>query len=387
MKGTSSSECTAPLSVGLTGPPTRKGDVEDGFVYDLTIDPEAENNTHAFVLDMIGYSKRVLEVGCATGYLTKVLTQRGCTVTGIEIDAGAAEKASRWADKVITGNAEDLGIWAGIDDEAYDVITFGDVLEHLYDPLTVLRTARRKLKPTGFVVTSLPNIAHGDVRLSLLHGAFQYRTIGLLDRTHVRFFTLRSVRELLLDAGFIVVETRRVIMPMFTTELGLQREDYSETVLAEVRADSEYETYQFVMKSVLDTGSQTVTDMAHKVEELSDEVHDLQLRNRRLEEDLVGNREMRAEYERISGQMHEFTDHIEDLTRQVYKLHDELGIAEQQRVELVEANAALRASLDEAGADRVRLQQSYDEILRSWPYRILAPFRRGRSSPRGANQA
>jgi len=185
VKGASSSECTAPLSVGLTGPPTRKGDVEDGFVYDLTIDPEAENNTHAFVLDMIGYSKRVLEVGCATGYLTKVLTQRGCTVTGIEIDAGAAEKASRWADKVITGNAEDLGIWAGIDDEAYDVITFGDVLEHLYDPLTVLRTARRKLKPTGFVVTSLPNIAHG-VATDVKAGAADLVT-DLRDRQRHRF--------------------------------------------------------------------------------------------------------------------------------------------------------------------------------------------------------
>ncbi len=360
--------------------------MEERFVYELTIDPDAENNTHAFALGMIGYSKRVLEVGCATGYFTRVLAERGCKVTGIEIDHGAAEQAENWADRVIVGSADDAEVWDQIDDEAYDVITFGDVLEHLQNPLTVLRSSLQKLKPSGFVVTSLPNIAHGDVRLSLLHGSFQYREIGLLDRTHIRFFTVQSVRELLRDAGLLVVDTRRVIMPMFNTELGLRREDFPEAVLDEIRADAEYETYQFVMKSVLDNGSQAVAEMAHHVEQLSDEVHAVQVNNRRLQDELVGHDELKAEYALISEQMQQFADHIEDLTRQVYQLHGELEDAGRHRAESEQASASLRTSLEETAEALARSEQRNDEITRSRSYRMTAPLRWVRGSLRGSGR-
>ena len=220
------------------------------------------------------------------------------------------------------------------------MITFGDVLEHLRDPLAVLRMARPKLKPTGFVVTSVPNVAHGDVRLSLLHGEFQYRKTGLLDQTHIHFFTLQSVRELLFDSGLTVVDTRRVIMPMFATELGLDPDNFSDAVLEEIRADTEYESYQFVMKSVLDTGSQAVAEMAHRCEELAKEVRGLPSRNERLQKDLVGFDEMHEENTRISGEMQRYSDHIENLTRQVHELHDELNSVERRRIALEDADVS-----------------------------------------------
>ena len=257
------------------------------FVYDLTVDPDAENNTHAFALGMIGHNKTVLEVGCATGYFTKALAERGCKVVGMELSPEAAAVAENWAERVVVGNVDDTTLWDLVDDESFDVITFGDVLEHLQDPLAVLRVAKHKLKQSGFIVTSLPNVAHGDVRLSLLHGSFPYRETGLLDRTHIRFFTLQTIRELLYDAGLVVVDTKRVVMPLFQTELGLTREDYPEAVLDEIRADPESETYQYVMKAVLDDGSQGVVAMAHRVDELSDRVLELELRNRALLDQLV----------------------------------------------------------------------------------------------------
>ena len=257
------------------------------FVYDLTVDPDAENNTHAFALGMIGHNKTVLEVGCATGYFTRALAERGCKVVGMELDPGAAAVAEQWAERVVVGNVNEPALWDLVDDESFDVITFGDVLEHLQDPLAVLRVARNKLKPSGFIVTSLPNVAHGDVRLSLLHGSFPYRDTGLLDRTHIRFFTLQTIRELFYDAGLVVVDTKRVVMPLFQTELGLRREDYPDAIVDEIRADIESETYQYVMKAVLDDGQQGVTDMAHQLDEVSDRALELGVLNRFLEAELA----------------------------------------------------------------------------------------------------
>ena len=71
-------------------------------------------------------------------------------------------------------------------------------------------------------MTSLPNVAHGDVRLLLLGGSFRYREVGLLDRTHLRFFTLETIRELLRDAGLLVVDTKGVVVPLFGAELGVE---------------------------------------------------------------------------------------------------------------------------------------------------------------------
>ncbi len=342
------------------------------FVYDLTVDPDAENNTHAFALEMIGHNKTVLEVGCATGYFTKVLAERGCKVVGMEIDPDAAKVAEQWAERVVVGNADDAEAWDLVDDESFDVITFGDVLEHLGDPVAVLRTAVRKLKPSGFVVTSLPNVAHGDVRLSLLHGAFRYRETGLLDRTHVRFFTLETARELLREAGLVVVDTRRVEMPLFHTELGLSREDYPDAVLDEVRADAESETYQFVMRSVIDDGSVAVVNMANRLDALADRVYQLEARNRVLEDqvvDLAGYDELREEHARVGEQMEAWIRHAADLSGQIEQLTDDLEAA--------------RARADELGAAAHAIQGRYDALRSSRSYRLTAPLRRLRAALRG----
>ena len=220
----------------------------------------------------------------------------------------------------MVGNAGDDEAWDLVDDESFDVITFGDVLEHLGDPLAVLRTAVRKLKPTGFVVTSLPNVAHGDVRLSLLHGAFRYRETGLLDRTHVRFFTLETTTRAAREAGLVVVDTRHVIMPLFHTELGLSREDYPDAVVDEIRADAEFETYQFVMQSVIDNGSLAIANMANRLDVLADRVQELEVRNRILEDQVVqlaDYDELREEQARVGAQMEAWIQHVVELNEQI----------------------------------------------------------------------
>jgi 2-polyprenyl-3-methyl-5-hydroxy-6-metoxy-1,4-benzoquinol methylase len=234
-------------------------------IYEVPVDPYAENNGHAFTLSLIGYNKTVLEVGCSTGFFTKVLVERGCNVVGIELDPEAAEMAEIWAERVVVGNIDEGDVWNYVKDESFDVVLFGDVLEHLQDPLGALREAVRKIKPSGYVVTSVPNVAHGDVRIALLQGKFPYTERGLLDQTHLRFFTLASLRELIDQAGLVVVDTKRVVVPLFHSELGVKLGDVGHQTLDELHADPEVECYQYVMKSVRDNGDQAVADLAARV--------------------------------------------------------------------------------------------------------------------------
>jgi 2-polyprenyl-3-methyl-5-hydroxy-6-metoxy-1,4-benzoquinol methylase len=322
------------------------------FVYDMTVDPDAENNTHAYALAMVGYNKSVLEVGCATGYFTKAMVEHGCKVVGIELDPAAAAVAEKWAERVVVGDVDRGELWDDIDDESFDVVLCGDVLEHLRDPLGALRSAVRKLKPDGVVVVSLPNVAHGDVRLGLLHGAFRYRDLGLLDRTHVRFFTLESSRELLRDAGLLVVDTKRTIVPLFGSELEIAREDIRPSTIDEILADPEAESYQFVMKAVRDNGTQATALLADRVGVLTDQVERDAVRSAILRQDL---REASAANTNLGEQVANLHNHIAALDGHVAGLDQNIGHLTQ----------ALAAS-----------EQRYQALLSSRSFRLVAPLRR-----------
>ena len=232
-------------------------------VYWAPVDPDAPNNSHAYSLELIGRHKRVLELGPAAGHFTKVLVEKGCRVVGIEVDPDAAERARAWAERVVVGDISSPAVMAeAIDEELYDVVLGGDVLEHLPDPLRVLRACRLALKPDGCVVLSLPNVAHADVKLQLLAGRFPYRDTGLLDRTHLHFFTLEAIEEMVRDAGLVLTDLRRVTMPVFKTEQAVDPESVAPHVLEAVLADPEAETYQFVVRATLHDGDVEVADQA-----------------------------------------------------------------------------------------------------------------------------
>ncbi len=143
----------------------------------------------------------VLDVGCGFATTSAEIAKRGNRVTGIESSAEAVAVARRRIAEVIEGDlaTADLG------DRQFDVIIFADVLEHLPWPLGILRRYLRHLKPDGRVIVSLPNVGLWSVRLGLLLGRFHYGETGVLDRTHLRFFTRRSARWLLGEAGLDVV--------------------------------------------------------------------------------------------------------------------------------------------------------------------------------------
>jgi methionine biosynthesis protein MetW len=160
---------------------------------------------------------RVLDVGCATGYLAAELASRGCTVVGVETDPHAAKQAREVCEQVVIGDLEQAETRAGVAEavpEGVDVVLCADVLEHLRDPWEVLAWLRTLLRAGGRAVVSVPNIAHWTARRELLRGRFPYADFGLFDRTHLRFFTRDSAAELATRAGFAVMEEHPAPAPL-----------------------------------------------------------------------------------------------------------------------------------------------------------------------------
>jgi 2-polyprenyl-3-methyl-5-hydroxy-6-metoxy-1,4-benzoquinol methylase len=153
-----------------------------------------------------GNGERVLDVGCGPGYLAEHLTkQKNCTVTGVEQDPRLAEMARRVCKEVYEVNLEVQGLRQV--QGKFTAVFFGDVIEHVRNALELLRQASDLLDAGGRVIVSTPNFVHIKNRVRVLFGTFEYRDAGLLDRTHVHFYTRRTLYNLLDEAGYRVVET------------------------------------------------------------------------------------------------------------------------------------------------------------------------------------
>jgi methionine biosynthesis protein MetW len=158
--------------------------------------------THRLVVEEIPPGSRVLELGCATGYLGKVLTrEKRCRVVGIEIDSEAITRCEDTYERALVGNLNDPASvdWESLGD--FDAVMASAVLEHLVAPDAILQLAAARVRPGGVVVVNLPNIAHWTIRNSLLRGRWDYTDYGILDRTHLRFFTIQTARELFESSG------------------------------------------------------------------------------------------------------------------------------------------------------------------------------------------
>lgn len=160
-------------------------------------------------------SERVLDIGCAEGVLGAMLKQQGRAkeVIGIDLFPAAANIARLALDRVICGDIESLDLKShGLLDSSFDYIICADVLEHLKDPEIVLSKLVKLLKPDGKLIISLPNVRHWSVLFPLLFkGEWKYQPQGILDRTHLRFFTRSSTSELLYKVGLEVGECTPLI--------------------------------------------------------------------------------------------------------------------------------------------------------------------------------
>ncbi len=164
------------------------------------------------ILELVNPSyKRVLDVGCSIGRLGEDIKQKtNGEVAGIELNREMSEIASQKLDKVITGDVELINLSDYFEKEYFDCIIFGDILEHLRDPWSVLKNYCEYLRQDGTVILSLPNIRHISTLYSLIiRDYWPYRDRGIHDRTHMRFFTLRNIKELIQGANLVPVKVIR----------------------------------------------------------------------------------------------------------------------------------------------------------------------------------
>jgi SAM-dependent methyltransferase len=165
-------------------------------------------SSHSQLLGMVGpSSRRVLDVGCGQGELGYALRQRGHTVTGIDV------RPPRFAlDEFIEADIS-RGLPPLAPGRTFDVILLADVLEHMADPLGLLREVEGRLAEGGTLLVSLPNAVHWSVRLQVATGKFDYTNKGILDRGHLRFFTKASAERLFAEAGLRSLSHRMTPVP------------------------------------------------------------------------------------------------------------------------------------------------------------------------------
>jgi 2-polyprenyl-3-methyl-5-hydroxy-6-metoxy-1,4-benzoquinol methylase len=248
-----------------------------------------ENTSIAKMLPLVGRDKRVVDFGCATGYLANLLTQEGCKVTGVEINSEAAKVAEAYCDKVIVADLDYTDITELLAHETYDVAVFGDVLEHLRDPWRVLRATQKILNPDGYLVASIPNIAHGAIRLALLEGRFEYTELGILDNTHLRFFTRPSLYKLFEDTGFFVESIAYTTLPIFSdSDLipQLERNRLSDEIVKQVESDRDAEVLQFIVRAYPWSMSGKYAALEQKYDEANKNIFELIQENNNIQAEL-----------------------------------------------------------------------------------------------------
>jgi methionine biosynthesis protein MetW len=174
-------------------------------MYQLSDEP---TGTHALLIGYIQPDSKVLDIGCAGGYLgEKMIKEKNCEVWGIEPDVKYYEEAIKKGYKIIYNTKIEEAL-NNIANEQFNYILIGDVLEHLADPEKILLSITKLLKDGGRLVVSLPNIAHYSIRSGLLLGKWDTVDAGILDKTHLHFYTLKSAKELFRNAGWKIVGVR-----------------------------------------------------------------------------------------------------------------------------------------------------------------------------------
>ncbi len=209
-----------------------------------------DGTTTAWAYEKINPGSVVLEFGPAIGNLAKHLhEEKKCTIDIVEIDEEAGTKAARFARTSILGKEGDLNtsIWhEKLSGSQYDYIVILDVLEHVYDSESLLKQARKLLKENGEILISMPNIAHNSILINLFNNKFVYTKDGLLDDTHLKFYTYSTFCNLLYKCNYKIICKEVKQIPVGMNEVDVSYEDVPRDVEFFLRTRPLADVYQFL---------------------------------------------------------------------------------------------------------------------------------------------
>ena len=191
----------------------------------------------------------ILEVGCGMGATLRYIQDYfpNAHVYGIELSETVSLYAKHYVPTVMQGNIEMME-FSCYEQGMFDYILFPDVLEHLHNPTAILNKVKAYLKPDGYILISVPNIMHYSVVLELLKGNFSYQDSGILDRTHLRFFTLREILKDLAACGYQVTEVQGTRCDVMLGED--ERAMYDAVMkMPHIAPESEFQAYQYLIKA------------------------------------------------------------------------------------------------------------------------------------------
>lgn len=220
-----------------------------------------KGTTNEWAFNLVKEKSIVLELGPAVGNLTKhLLEEKECTVDIIEIDAESGMKAKNFAREAILGaNNGNLNndLWYGtLKDRRYDYIVALDVLEHLENPEHVLSLLKELLSDDGKIVLSIPNVAHNAVILELLENKFPYSDLGLLDRTHIHFFSYHTILQMIQEAGFHISLIDSIQKAISDTEFSCSYKELPIEIEHYLRGRKLGDVYQFLLVLKKEKGEQ-----------------------------------------------------------------------------------------------------------------------------------
>jgi len=216
-------------------------------IYRRQIESDDENSLSKIV-PLVTPGSRVLELGPATGYLTAHLkNELKCRVDCVELSAQMAAESQKFCERMVVADLDAVGLIDYFEPGSYDCIILADILEHLKEDAGTLKACRALLKPEGRCLISIPNIGHASVVGQLLKERFNYTQEGLLDKTHLRFYTRHSIVELLHRCGFSVDCIDPLIKLPEDTETGDALIDFPHAVQKAIYSRQDALCYQFVI--------------------------------------------------------------------------------------------------------------------------------------------
>lgn len=167
-------------------------------------------SSHRRIIELTEPNKKVLDIGCSSGYLGSKLKLKNCHIIGIDKNRLALKGAKKHYQRVFFLDLEKDMIRG-----KFDVIILGDIIEHLSKPDEFLKKLKRNLNKNGYILISVPNIVNIVARIKIILGKFEYQEKGIFDRDHLRFFTLKSFKQLVRDSGYSLVCFKVAPIPIF----------------------------------------------------------------------------------------------------------------------------------------------------------------------------